>query len=77
MIEDVHLGRFFVVATTSNRYVNGINLHHFKSEILEDYTGDFVLIESMIIGEIEQKTNISFEKVDDFESYIIAIDKSA
>ena len=77
MIEDVHLGRFLEVATTSNRYVNGIILHHFKSEILEDYTGDFVLIESMIIGEIEQKTNISFEKVDDFDSYIIAIDKSA
>ena len=29
---------------------------------------------SMFIGEIEQKPNISFEIIDDFKTYIIAID---
>ena len=30
----------------------------------------------MLVGEIEQKTNIRFKNVDDFESYINAIDNS-
>ena len=45
-----------------------------KMKILEDYTGGFGLIGSMLIGEIEQKTNISFKIVDNFEAYFIAID---
>ena len=36
-----------------------------KNDILEDYTGDFELIGSMLVGEIEQKTNIRFKNVDD------------
>ena len=32
------------------------------------------MIGSMLIGELEQKTNIWFRKVDDFETYVIAID---
>ena len=43
--------------------------------MLENYTGDFELIETMLIGEIEQKTNIKFKSADDFETYNIAIDK--
>ena len=39
-----------------------------------DYTGAFEMIGSMLIGEIEQKTIIRFRNVDDFETYIIAID---
>ena len=39
-----------------------------------DYTGDCELIGSMLIGEMEQKTNIRFKNVDDFETYINAID---
>ena len=31
----------------------------------------------MLIGEIEQKTNIRFKNVDDFENYIDAIDNGA
>ena len=73
--EEFDLGRFFEIATTNKRYVNGLNLHESKNEILEDYTGDFELIGSMLFGELEQKMNIMFENVDDFESYIIAIDK--
>ena len=76
MVVDIDLGRFFELATTSRKYVNGLNLHEIKNEILEDYTGDFELIGSMLVGEVEQKTNIRFKSVDDFESYINAIDNS-
>ena len=31
------------------------------------------MIGSMLIGELEQKTNIRFENIDDFENFIIAI----
>ena len=55
--EDIDLGRFFGLATTKKIYVNGLNLLEIKSEILENYTGDFQLIGSMLIGEIEQKNN--------------------
>ena len=49
-------------------------MHEIKNEILQDYTGDFELNRIMIIGPIEHKTNIRFESMDDFESYINAID---
>ena len=76
MAEDIDLSKFFELATTNRKYVNGLNLHETKNEILEDHTGDFELIGSMLVGEVEQKTNIRFKNVDDFESYINAIDKS-
>ena len=70
------MGRFFELATANRNYVNGLNLQEIKNEILEDYTGDFELIGSMLVGEVEQKTNIRFKNVDDLESYINAIDNS-
>ena len=76
MVEDIDTGRLFELATTEREYVYGLNLHDIKNDILEDYTGDFELIGSMLVGEIEQKTNIRFKNVDDFESYINAIDNS-
>ena len=72
--EDIDPGRFFELATTNRKYVNGLNLHEIKNEILEEYTGGFELIGSMMIGETEQKANISFKKVDDFETFINVID---
>ena len=72
--EDVDLGRFFEVATSNKIYVNNLNLHEIKNEILQDYTGDFELNGKMIIGHIEHKTNIRFKNMDDIESYINAID---
>ena len=72
--EDAGVGRFFELSTSDRTYVNGLNLHEIKNEILEDYTGDFELIGDMLVGEIVQKTNIRFKNVDDFESYINAID---
>ena len=74
--EDFDIGRFFELATTKRKYVNGLNLHEIKKEISEDYTGDFELIGSMLVGEIEQKTNIRFKNVDDFETYINATDNT-
>ena len=55
MVEDFDIGRFFELATTDRKYVNGLNLHEIKKEVLEDYTGDFELIGSMLVGEVEQK----------------------
>ena len=56
---DIDLGRFFELATTNTKYVNDLNLQ--KKEILEEYTCDFELIGSMLVGEIEQKSNIRFK----------------
>ena len=76
IVEDIDIGRYFELATTDRKYVNGLNLHEIKIEFLEDYTGDFELIGSMLVGEIEQKTNNRFKDVDDFEGYINTIDNS-
>ena len=51
--EDIDVGRFFELATSNKIYVNNLNLHEIKNEILEDYTGDFELIGKMIVGSIE------------------------
>ena len=74
MIEDIDIGRFFELATTDRKYVNGLNLHEIKNEILEENTGDVELFGKMIIGPVEYKTNIRFKNMDDFERYINAID---
>ena len=76
IVEDIDIGRFFELATTNRKYVNGLNLHEIKNEILGDFTGDFELIGSMLVCEIEQKTNVRFKNVDDFENYINAIHNS-
>ena len=72
--EDIDLGRFFELATSNKIYINNLNLHEIKDEILQDYTGDFELNGKMIIGPVEHKTNIRFKNMDDFERYIKAID---
>ena len=74
MVEDIDIGRFFELATSNKIYVNSLNLHEIKNEILQDYTGDFELNGKMIIGPVEHKTNIRFKNMDDFERYINAID---
>ena len=74
--EDIDIGRFFELATTDRKYGNGLNLHEIKDEISEDYTGDFELFGSMLVGEVEQKTIFRFKNTDDFETYINAIDNS-
>ena len=74
MVDDIDLGRFFELATSNKIYVNGLNLHEIKNEILKGYTSGFELNGKMIIGPIEHKTNIRFKNMDDFERYINAID---
>ena len=74
LVEDIDIGRFFELATSNRIYVNNLNLHEIEIEILQDYTGDFELNGEMIIGPIIHKTNIRFKNMDDFESYINAID---
>ena len=48
--ENINLGRFFESATGDKTIVNNLNIHEFKNEILLDYTGDFEMIGSMLIG---------------------------
>ena len=68
------MGRFFELATTIKKCVNGLNLHENKNENLIEYKREFELRGSMIFGLIELKTNIRFKKMDDFAKYINAID---
>ena len=74
MVEDIDLGRFFELATSNKIYVNTLNLQKIKNEILQHYGGDFELNGLLIIGHIEHKTNIRFKNMDNFETYINAID---
>ena len=74
MLQDIDLGKFFELATSNKIYVNNLNLHEIISEILQDYTGNFKLNGLILIGHVEHKTIISFENMDDFESYINAQD---
>ena len=71
---DIDLGRFFELATSNKIYVNNLNLYEIENKILQNYTGDFELNGKVIIGPVEQKTNIRFKNMDDFERYINAID---
>ena len=48
-------------------------MHAIKNGILIDYTGVFGRTGSMMIGEMEKKTFIRFENVEDFEKYFNAI----
>ena len=75
MVEEViDIGRVFKWATTNKIYVTGLILHEIENEVLLDFKGDFEINGSLIIGPIEQKTRISFKNMDDFGSYISAID---
>ena len=62
------------MATTNKKFVIGLSLHEIENEILEDYTGDFELIGSMLTFELEQKTNIRSKNFHDFETYNNGID---
>ena len=36
IVENIDIGRFFELATTKKKYVNSLNLHEIKNEILQD-----------------------------------------
>ena len=46
--EDNILGRFLQIATGDQIYVNSLNLHEIENEILEEYIGDFEMMESKV-----------------------------
>ena len=73
IVDDIDLGRFFELATSNKIFVNNLNLHEVKNEILQYYNGDFELNGKMIIGPVEHKTNIRFKNMNGFENYINAI----
>ena len=54
--------------------MEGLNLHEIKNEFSLNYTGDFDLNGSMLIGPLKHKTNFTFKNMDDFENVINAID---
>ena len=70
--DDINLSRFFELTSSDKTYVIGINLHEFEIQIILDYTEDFALSGSMVLGPFEHKTNIRFRIRDDFQSYIKA-----
>ena len=72
--EDIDLGRVFELAKTTKIYVNSLNLHEITNESFLEYKYDFELIGSLLIGEIEQRRNIRFKILGDFETYIDGID---
>ena len=74
MVENINLSRFLELATSSKIYVNSLNLHEIRNEILQDYSSDFELNGFMLVGPIEHKTNIRFKNMHDFESLINAND---
>ena len=74
VVEVIDLGRFFELAATNIRYFSGLILHAIENDMLENYTGDFVLIGSMLIDELEQKTSIRCKNIYDFKYYNNSID---
>ena len=51
------------------------NLHEIKNEILLDYVGAFEMVGNLKVDDQNRQTNIRFRNMDDFESYINAIDE--
>ena len=72
--KDIDLGRFFELATNEKIYVNGLNLHEIKNEILIYCKSDFEFSGSMVIRPVERKTKTRFKNREASESYINAID---
>ena len=68
MVEDIDLGRFFELTSSDKIYVNNMNLHEIKNEILQDYINDFELNGVKVIGPVQQKTNFRFESMNAFEN---------
>ena len=51
------------------------NIHEIKSEILLDYTGEFEMFGELSIADHIRQTHIRFGNINDYESYIDAIDQ--
>ena len=75
MVEDSDIGRFFELATNGKIYVNNLNLHEIKNEILLHYVGLFEMVGNLKVGDQIRQTNIRFKNMVDFEAYINYIDE--
>ena len=75
MVEDIDIGRFFELATIDKIYVNNLNLHEIKNEILLHFVGAFEMVGNLKVGDQIRQTNIRFRNMDDFEAYINSIDE--
>ena len=62
MVKDIELGSFFELATSNNIYVNSLNLHEIKIEILHDYTGDFEL-NGLMVNDLFKMKQLSDLKI--------------
>ena len=51
------------------------NLHEIENEILQEFVGAFEMVDNLKVGDQSRKTNIRFRNMDDFGSYINAIDE--
>ena len=61
--------------TTNKRlYANGCNLNETKRENSLNFTGVSELIGFLLNGEMEHSTSIRFVNVEDFETYLDALD---
>ena len=58
------------MGTTNKMYVIRLKLHENQNEFFSYFTGDFEMIEKIIKRELEQKTNIRFRNIADYESRI-------
>ena len=72
--ENIDSRSFFELTISNERYVKRLNFNEIRKENLVDFGGDFELIGSMLLGEIEQRTNFIFKYIDVFQGYINAID---
>ena len=72
--EDIDLGNFFELASSDKIYVSGLNLHEIKNELLLDCRSDCELNGLLDVGFAKHKVNNRIRNIDDFESYINAID---
>ena len=51
------------------------NLHEIEHEILQDHVGEFEMVGNLKVGDQIRQTRIRFRNMNDFESYINAIDE--
>ena len=72
VVEDIDTIRVFESATTNKDTLTDQIYINLKTKFIRIYR-IFVLIGSMLNGEIEQNTIIRYESVDDFETYVNTI----
>ena len=73
--DEVDLSRFFELATSDKIYIDNLNLHEIKKDIMRDYDGVFEMNGTLKVGEQNRQTLIRFRNMDDYEVYINSIDQ--